>query len=143
MAGLEYFKNDNDIIKDYLKEWNENFEKYMKDLDEIYYIKIRKEKEHQIKKKFDKLIEKLKAKKSKISIDFMKGLLDDMIEHINNITIFTEDNYSKAEIDVNNALKDSEGYIDTSSKQLIFIFQHWNMMMKLSQEEIFKKYIHY
>ena len=88
----------------------------MKDLDEIYYIKIRKEKEHQIKKKFDKLIEKLKAKKSKISIDFMKGLLDDMIEHINNIAVFTEDNYAIAEIDVNNVLKDSEGYIDTSSK---------------------------
>ena len=123
MAGLECCKNDDDIIKDYLKEWNENFEKYMKDLDEIYYIKIRKEKEHQIKKKFDKLIEKLKAKKSKISIDFMKGLLDDMIEHINNITIFTEDNYSKAEIDVNNALKDSEGYIDTSSKTTYIHFQ--------------------
>ena len=116
MAGLECCKNDDNIIKDYLKEWNENFEKFMKDLDEVYYIKIGKEKEHLIKKKFDKLIEKLKAKKSKISIDFVKGLLDDMIEHISNITIFTEDNYAIAEIDVNNALKDSEGYITTSSK---------------------------
>lgn len=84
----------------------------MKDLDEVYYIKIGKEKEYQIKKKFDKL----KTKKSKISIDFVKGLLDDMIEHINNIAVFTEDNYAIAEIDVNNVLKDSEGYIDTSSK---------------------------
>ena len=121
VAGLECCKND-DIIKDYLKEWNGNFEKYMKDLDEVYYIKIGKEKEHQIKKKFDKLIEKLKAKKSKISIDFVKGLLDDMIEHINNITVFTEDNYAIAEIDVNNVLKDSEGYIDTSSKTTFIHF---------------------
>ena len=118
IAGLECCKNDDDIIKDYLKEWNENFEKYMKDLDEVYYIKIGKEKEYQIKKKFDKL----KTKKSKISIDFVKGLLDDMIEHINNIAVFTEDNYAIAEIDVNNVLKDSEGYIDTSSKTTFIHF---------------------
>lgn len=109
VEGLECCKNDDDIIKDYLKEWNENFEKYMKDLDEVYYIKIGKEKEHQIKKKFDKLIERLKAKKLKISIDFVKGLLDDMIEHINNITVFTEDNYSIE-------------YITTSSKTTYIYF---------------------
>ena len=116
MAGLECCKNEEDIVKDYLKEWNDNFETFINDLDEIYYIKIGKEKEHQIKKKYSELIEKLKVKKSKVRIDFVKGLLDDMIEHLNNINIYTEDNYLIAEVDVNNVLKDADSYVDSSSK---------------------------
>ena len=116
MAGLECCKNEEDIVKDYLKEWNDNFETFINDLDEIYYIKIGKEKEHQIKKKYSELIEKLKEKNSKVRIDFVKGLLDDMIEHLNNINIYTEDNYLIAEVDVNKVLKDADSYVDSSSK---------------------------
>ena len=99
-----------------MNEWNTNFENYIKDLDDIYFNKIGKEEEHKIKLKIDKLIEKLKTKKSKIDIDFVKSLLDDMIEYLTNITEFTEDNYLIAESDVNKILKDAESYISSSSK---------------------------
>ena len=116
IANLEGCKNNDDIIKNYFNEWYDNYEKFMKDLDEAFYIKIGKENEHKIKLKFNELIDKLKAKKSKISNYFVKGLLDDMIDHLNNITTYTEESYAIAEVDVNNALKDSDSYIDSSSK---------------------------
>ena len=94
----------------------------MKDLDEAFYIKIGKEKEHQIKKNFDKLKDKLNAKKSKISNEFVKGLLDDMIEHLNNLTVYTEESYKISEVDVNNALKDADGYIESASKTIYIHF---------------------
>ena len=115
-SQLQFCEKDDDIIKEYLNEWNTNFENYIKDLDDIYFNKIGKEEEHKIKLKIDKLIEKLKTKKSKIDIDFVKSLLDDMIEYLTNITEFTEDNYLIAESDVNKILKDAESYISSSSK---------------------------
>ena len=121
-ANLECCKQDDDIIKEYLKEFNENFETYIKDLNEVYYSKIGKEQEYQIKKKFNDLIEKLKLKKTKIDIDFVKGLLDDMIEYLNNITVFSEENYLIAESDVNKILKDSENYAASSSKATLINF---------------------
>jgi len=71
-ANLECCKNEDDVVKTYFNDWNDNYEKYLKDLDEEFYIKIGKQKEHQVKKKFEELIEKLKVKRSKISIDFVK-----------------------------------------------------------------------
>ena len=115
-SQLQFCEKDDDIIKEYLNEWNANFENYIKDLDDIYFNKIGKEEEHKIKLKIDKLIEKLKTKKCKIDIDFVKSLLDDMIEYLTNITEFTEDNYLIAEADVNKILKDAESYISSSSK---------------------------
>ena len=74
------------------------------------------------KKNFDKLKDKLNAKKSKISNEFVKGLLDDMIEHLNNLTVYTEESYKISEVDVNNALKDADGYIESSSKTIYIHF---------------------
>lgn len=121
-ANLECCKNEDDVVKTYLNDWNDNYEKYLKDLDEEFYIKIGKQKEHQVKKKFEELIEKLKVKRSKISNDFVKGLLDDMIDHLSNLPVYTEDAFAIAEIDVNKALADSEGYISSSSKTTFIHF---------------------
>ena len=44
-----------------------------------------------------------------------------MIEHLNNINIYTEDNYLIAEVDVNNVLKDADSLT-------LFISQLKNMM---------------
>ena len=115
-VNLVSCKTDDDIVKNYFNDWNNNYEKYMKDLEEAFYIKIGKENEHKIKKKFDDLISKLKSKKSKISNYFVKGLFDDLIDHLNSIKVYTEENYAIAEIDVNNALLDSDSYIDSTSK---------------------------
>ena len=114
--------NEDYIVKSILSEWNDNFEKYKNDLDEAYSIKTGNEKELRLKKKFELLIDKLKAKKSKISNNFIKGLLNDMIDHLNSITIYNEENYANAEIDVNNILRDSEGYHDSSSKTIYIHF---------------------
>jgi len=39
-----------------------------------------------------------------------------MIDHLSNLPVYTEDAFEVAEIDVNKALADSEGYISSSSK---------------------------
>ena len=67
-ANLECCLYDEDIIKDYLKVWYDNFEEYMRDLDDEYYSKIGRENEYKIKQKFDELIKKLKDKRTKIKV---------------------------------------------------------------------------
>ena len=116
IADLGFCKREDDIVKDYLTKWYENYENYYKELDEAYYTKIGKEKEHKIKKKIDALIEKLKSKKSKIAYDYARGLLDDMIDYLNNLDIFNDEIYAVAESDVNYALRDIDSYIESSSR---------------------------
>ena len=124
-ATLEFVQNDEDVIKSYLKEWNTNYEQFFRDIEEEQYIKLGKNKELQIKKNIDLLIKKLEDKKSKKNTDFVITLLDDMIDHLNNITEYKEEIYSIAEIDVNNALKDCEVYNNNLSFKTTFIhFPH-------------------
>ena len=114
--------NEDDIVKQIISYWNDNYDSYLTDLEENYYIKRGKAEELRIRKQFDSLIQKLKNKKSTINNKFVKGLLKDMIAHLEGITQYNEDNYEKAEIDVNNALRDSENYVDISTKTIFIHF---------------------
>ena len=118
---MEFCKNDEDIIRNYLEEWNINYEKFLKDIEDEYYIKLGKEKELQIKKKIELLIGKLEDKKLKQNTDFVNSLLDDMIDHLINITEYKDEIYYIAEIDVNNALKDCEVYNNNLSSKTTYI----------------------
>ena len=120
--NLESCKKDNEIIQDYLKGWADNYSNYIKDLEEAYYIKIGRENELKIKKKFNELKKKVIDKLNRIDSDFVKDLLNDVKEHLENIDKFDEENYLLTESDVNKALKDCDAFIDSQSKTLLIHF---------------------
>ena len=96
--NLESCKKDNEIIQDYLKGWADNYSNYIMDLEEAYYIKIGRENELKIKKKFDELKNKVLDKLNKIDSDFVKDLLNDVKEHLENIDKFDKENYLPTEM---------------------------------------------
>ena len=62
-----------------------------------------------------------------------------MIEYLNNVTEYTEDNYLIAEADVNKVLKDSESYFSSSSKTTFVHFPIVEYNNNLKPEGEFQK----
>ena len=54
--------------------------------------------------------------------DFVKDLLDDVNEHLENINKFEDDTYLLTESDVNKTLKECDSFIDSQSKALLIHF---------------------
>ena len=117
---LEFCKRNNEIIKTYFNEWNDQYEIYMKDLDEAYYKKIGQENILKIKNKIKGLIKKLNDKLK--TNESLKYFFSDMIEYLEKITKFNDETYLMAEVQVNNLLKDSESYNESSSKTIFIPF---------------------
>ena len=57
-----------------------------------------------------------------MDIDFIKDLLIDVKEHLENIKKYDEDTYLFTKNDVNKALKDCDDFIDSQSKTLLIHF---------------------
>ena len=117
---LEFCKRNNEIIKTYFNEWNDQYDIYLKDLDEAYYKKIGQENILKNKNKIKGLINKLNEKSK--NNESLKYFFNDMIEYLKKITKFNDETYSMAEIQVNNLLKDSESYNESTSKTIFIHF---------------------
>ena len=103
-------------IGEIFSQWNNNYQTYFQDLEEIYHDKIGKQNEHKIKKKYDILIKRLQEKKSKINDCFVKSQLNELIDHLLNLKEYKEEKYILAEKDVNSILKEYENFCSIPTK---------------------------
>ena len=126
------------IIIEIFEKWKSNYEKYFKDLEEIYHNKIGKENELKIKKKYDILIKKLQENKSKFTS--IKSLLDEFIEqNLLNLKEYSEEKYILSEKHVNNILKEYENFNSAPSKKLLIPFPTIEFDEDFKPKEDFQK----